>query len=148
MYLNYTKQNHSAQKFKTEFQIIFQLSFQQFLTAEEALNNIVHYACIVNNSTFMRNHGLESGGVIYVQGRSVYIENSNFIRNLGGFGGAVRGCQNATINVKGTTFKNDRAFIGAAIAVEFSVILSMDQIRYDYNDYWNLTGTAFRLGSY
>ena len=126
----------------------FLTHFQPFFTVDDTMNNNLHHACIVNSSIFMRNYGFESGGVIYVQGRSVHIENSNFTRNLGGFGGAVRGCQNATINVKATIFKNNRALIGATIAAEYSVILSMDQIRFDYNDDWNLTGTAFRLISY
>ena len=121
---------------------------QHLSTVQETLNDVVHYGCIVNSSIFMRNHGFESGGVIYVQNRTVYIENSNFTRNLGGFGGAIRGFQNAVINMKGTTFKNDRAVLGAAIAAEYSVILRMDQIIFDYDDDWNLTGSAFRLGSY
>ena len=148
----FASQLHKTKSFSTEIQNRvsnhFSTHFQQFLTVEETLKNIVYYTCMVSNSTFMRNHGLESGGVIYVQGRSIHIENSNFTRNLGGFGGAIRGYQNATINVKGTTFKNNGAVIGAAIAVEYSVILNMAHIIYDYNEHCNITGTAFRLSSY
>ena len=127
----------------------FSTCFQQFLTAEEALINNGHYACMVSSSTFIRNHGLEGGGVVYVQGRHIHIENSNFTRNFGGFKGAVREYQNATINIKCTVFKNNCAVIGAAIAAEYSVFLSMNQIKFDFNDYWNFgIATAFQLGSY
>ena len=139
---------HKTKLFNTEIQnrVLNNIStrFQQFLTAEEALMNNCHYGCMVSSSTFIRNHGLESGGVIYVQGRHIHIENSNFTRNLGGFGGAVMGYQNTTINIKCTAFKDSHAVIGAAIAAEYSVNLSMDQIKFGYNDYWNFgTGTAF-----
>ena len=104
--------------------------------------------CIVEGSNFINNWAAESGGAIYVQGRSIDILDCTFTNTTGGFGGVIMGYEKSIINIEGTQFINNAGMLGNVINIRINVVLNMDDCFFNYNDTDYVSGPFIRARDY
>ena len=104
--------------------------------------------CIVKESNFINNWAVESGGAIYVQGRSIDILDCTFTNTTSGFGGVIMGYEKSRINIEGTQFINNAGMLGNVINIRINVALNMINCFFDYNDTDYVSGPFIRARDY
>ena len=122
-----------------------------FSERETGLNNISLYTkfqsesedefskCVITGSMFQYNSGIESGGSIYVQGRSVDILNNSFKTCQAGIGGAIR-VYKAKVMVKQCLFEKNISPLGGSINMEYFSSLLMEDTFFSYHKESMATG--------
>ena len=132
-------------------------SANELKKAETLERNIMHSflnqseddsKCIVRGSVFINNWAAESGGAIYVQGRSIDILDCNFTNTTGGFGGVIMGYEKSRINIENTQFINNAGMLGNVINIRINVVLNLDNCYFDYNDTAYVSGPFIRARDY
>ena len=87
--------------------------------------------CVITGSVFQYNAGSESGGSIYVQGRSMGVHNSSFKSCHSGIGGAIK-VYSANVRVRACLFENNDSLLGGSINIEHFSTLLMEETLFDY----------------
>ena len=126
------------------FNLNYVLNRTSFNEREIGLNNVSIYTefqsaisdtfskCVISGNLFQYNSGIESGGSIYVQGRSVDILNSSFKTCHAGIGGAIR-VYKAKARVKQCLFENNVSPLGGSINMEHFSSLLMENTVFNYH---------------
>ena len=110
--------------------------------AEVQLGTIDKFSkCSITGSVFEYNSGIESGGSIYVQGRSMDIYNTSFKTSQAGIGGAIR-IYNATVRVRQCLFENNISPLGSSINVDYLSNLLVENTLFNYREESMASGAA------